>query len=371
MSQKLNFDIEFLPVGDGTKAGDAIVISYGVNGPEQVMVVDGGTVDSGEAMVKHIQKYFSSEAVITHLVSTHPDSDHASGLRPILEHFKVSNVWLHGLWHHAAETLHLFKDKRWTVDSLAQAIRREYSIIDELIHLANSRGTTIYEPFQGTQIGPFVVLSPTRFAYEHLLPQFRKTPEPDVEQLKQSQMWIEPRTSFLGKLLERVVDLIPENWDIETLREGGVTAAENESSVVLYGDFGKSAVLLTADAGINALSWSYNYGRSIGVDFSKIDLIQVPHHGSRNNVSPSLLNHLVGPKQLRGEATERLKAIVSAPKDDENHPRKVVMNAFKRRGAPVCTTQGSKYRYHSGFAARDGYSVAMPLDFFDKVEKYD
>lgn len=371
MNQKLKFDVEFLPVGDGTKAGDAIVISYGVNAPEEIIVVDGGTVESGEAMVKHIQKYFGAQTTIAHLVSTHPDSDHTSGLRPILENIRVANVWLHGLWYHAAEIAHLFKDGRWTADGLARAIKSEYSIVDELIQLAQSQGAKIYEPFQGARIGPFVVLTPAQIAYQHLVPQFRKTPEPNVDLLKQLGMWIEPRTSILAQLFEKVVELIPESWDMETLREGGVTAAENESSVVLYGDFGDTGVLLTADAGVNALTWAYNYGVSIGIDFTKIRLIQVPHHGSRNNVSPSLLDHFVGPKQPRGQAAERLTAIVSAPKDDENHPRKVVMNAFLRRGAPVRTTQGSKYRYHSGFPARDDYVVAKPLNYFDKVEKYD
>lgn len=371
MSQKLKYDVEFLPVGDGTKAGDAIVVSYGVETPEEIIVVDGGTMDSGGAMVKHIQTYFGPQTTIAHLVSTHPDADHASGLRPLLENFRVKNVWLHGLWHHAAEIVHLFKDGRWTVDGLARAIKSEYSIIDELIQLAQSQGSNIYEPFQGARIGPFVVLSPARAVYQHLVPQFRKTPDPNIELLKQHRMWIEPRTSILAKLFEKVVELVPESWNVETLREGGITAAENESSVVLYGDFGDSAVLLTADAGVNALTWGYNYGASMGIDFAKVKLIQVPHHGSRNNVSPSLLDHLVGPKQPHGQASERIVAIVSAPKDDENHPRKVVMNAFLRRGAPVRTTQGSKYRYHSGFPAREDYVVAKPLHFFDKVEKYD
>lgn len=371
MDDKLNFDVEFLPVGDGTKAGDAIVISYGANEPEALMVVDGGTEEAGNAMVEHIKKYFGKDVTISHVVNTHPDADHASGLRPILENFRVTNLWLHGLWYHAAEMIHLFKDKRWTVDGLAQAIKSKYPIIDELINLAQSHGTKIYEPFQGVQIGPFRVLSPSRDAYLHLVPQFRKTPEPDIELLKQMNMWIEPRKSILAKLIEKAIELVPETWDIETLREGGVTAAENETSVVLHGDFGGSTVLLTADAGVNALAWSYNYGVSIGVDFQKLGLIQVPHHGSRNNVSPSLLNHIVGAKQPRGQATEKMRAIVSAPKDDENHPRKVVMNAFLRRGAPVRTTQGVEYRFHSGFPARDGYAVAKPLGFFDKVEKYD
>lgn len=371
MISELNFDVEFLPVGDGTKAGDAIVISYGVNEPTELVVVDGGTEDSGNAMVDHIKRHFGADVTISHMISTHPDSDHSSGLRPVIENFGVTNLWLHGLWHHAGEMLHLFEDKRWTVDGLARAIKKEYPIVEELIDLAYARGTRICEPFQGAQLGPFTVLSPSLNAYLHLVPQFRKTPDPDVDALKQQRMWIEPRKSIFAILLEKASELVPETWEIETLREGGVTAAENETSVVLHGNFGDSAILLTADAGINALTWSYNFGCSAGLDFEALSLIQVPHHGSRNNVSPTLLDRILGFRQQRGEQHERRKSIVSAPKDDKSHPRKVVMNAFLRRGAPVRTTQGSKYRFNSGFPARDGYEVAKPLNFFKEVEKYD
>ena len=44
-----------------------------------------------------------------------------------------------------------------------------------------------------------------------------------------------------------------EDLFTETLREGGITAAENESSVVLYGQIDGRNILLTADAGLRAL----------------------------------------------------------------------------------------------------------------------
>lgn len=371
MSANLNYDVEFLPVGDGSAAGDAIVISYGANQPEEVIIVDGGTKDSGEKMVEHINECFGPETIISHVICTHPDSDHSSGLRAILDNFQVTNLWVHALWYHAEDIVHLFNDKRWTADGLSKAIKSEYSIIDELIKTAFSKGTNVYEPFQGSKIGPFTVLSPTKFAYQHLLAQFRKTPDPDIDAIKNQNMWLEQKKSLFSGLLEKAIKLIPESWDFETLREGGVTAAENETSVVLFGDFGDSAVLLTADGGINALSWSYDYSNQIGLDLSKLKLVQVPHHGSRNNVSPSILDTIVGPKQARGYEAEKMIGVVSAPKDDTKHPRKVVINAFRRRGAPVRSTQGSKYRYHSGFPARDDYSIAKPLDFYSEVEEYD
>ncbi len=244
-------------------------------------------------------------------------------------------------------------------------------MIVELVELAAAQGTVVSEPFEGGWIGPFLVLSPTVYAYRCLLPQFRKGPAPDTDTLKQTGMWIEPRKpSIFVALVEKALSFVPERWDIETLREGGITAAENETSVVLYGHFNGSGVLLTADAGVNALTWACNYAENQGIDLKKLSLIQVPHHGSRNNVSPSILNRLIGFPQAQ-DTLSKMIAAVSVPKDDENHPRRVVMNAFLRRGAPVRKTQGAKYRFYSGLPRRENYSDAEPFPFFEKVEDYD
>ena len=55
----MGYEIDFLPVGDGEKGGDAIVFRYGninSNRNEQVVgVIDGGTKESGEKIVEHIK----------------------------------------------------------------------------------------------------------------------------------------------------------------------------------------------------------------------------------------------------------------------------------------------------------------------------
>jgi beta-lactamase superfamily II metal-dependent hydrolase len=369
----MDFEVEFHPVGDNTKAGDAISVRYWVNGVYEVMVVDGGTSDSGAALVEHIKQHYGPQTVISHIVCSHPDTDHASGLREVMNAFPVRNLWLHGLWHHPQEMLPYYADKRLTAQGLADKLRKEYPIIEELIDLADAKGTPVYEPFQGAVIGPFTVLSPHRDAYLRLVPQFRKGPEPDGDALKREN-WLlggAQQPGFFGKLLEKAAAWLDESWDVELLREGAVTAAENETSTVLYGRFGPYSILLTADAGMNGLWWACDYAAAKAIDLSQLDLVQVPHHGSRSNVTPSVLDRLLGPKLPRGTPRKRM-AVVSVPKDDETHPRKMVINAFSRRGADVCKTQGSYYRFHRGSMPVRGNEVAAePFGWFDKVEAYD
>lgn len=370
----MDFEVEFHPVGSGSRAGDAITVRYLSDGIYKVLVIDGGTDESGAEIVEHIKSHYGSDTVISDVVSTHPDTDHSCGLRAVLKAFRVERLWVHGLWHHAEHMVSYFEDSRWTVDGLAKRIRSEYPVIDELIQLAWDADTEVYEPFAGLRIGPFIVLSPTREIYRKLVPQFRKTPEANSDLLRLEGFWLSPKKGIvaaLERLVEAAISLRRETWEDESLKDGGLTAAENESSTVLLGQFGDETILLTADAGTHALSWANSYALAQGFNLRDCRLIQVPHHGSRRNVGPSILNHLLGPILPRGSVSTSKLAVVSAPKDDSKHPRRVVVNAFTRRGVGVRKTQGGRYRYHSNMPARPGESKAKPFEFFDEVEDYD
>lgn len=367
-------EVEFLAVGDASRAGDAIVIRYGELTNFSLMLVDGGTSDTGESIVSHIKSVFGHDAFLEHVVLTHSDADHASGLREVLREIPVRNLWLHAPWHHAEEAIDFFSNKRWTVQGLSQAIKDEYAIIAEIVEIAQERSIPIYFPFQGAQIGPFVVLSPSRYSYVRLLPQFDKTPDPDKELLEQADFWLGKDTSSLiaaaaRALLEGIQSWTRESWGAERLKDGGVTSASNESSVVLYADIGNNRrYLLTGDAGVNALSWAADYANQRSLILSEFSFVQIPHHGSRRNVGPSILDRILGP--IQPEGTERFSAFVSAPKDDSRHPRKIVLNAFTRRGGSVRVTAGTNWLYMGGFPAREGYVSVERLEIYSSVEEY-
>jgi beta-lactamase superfamily II metal-dependent hydrolase len=370
-------EIEFLAVGESSRAGDCIVARYGEIDDYKLMVVDGGTAETGESLVKHLRAQFGEDVQIEHVVLTHSDADHASGLRELIREMPVSNLWLHVPWLHAEETISqsLFKDKRWTAAGLTTAIKKEYDIIVEIVDVALEKGCQIYEPFQGNQIGPFTVLSPRRSSYVHLLPQFDKTPDPDQEVLEGKNFWLGKQQNALLKLIEKAVAKVQswttETWEKERLQDGGVTSASNESSVVLYGTFNDGQrYLLTGDAGINALSWAAAHAEANGLPLQNFSFVQIPHHGSRRNVGPTVLNRLLGPILQKGSEV-KFSAFVSAPKDDEKHPRKIVLNAFMRRGGDVVITKGVHKVYRGGFPQRNGYGPAESAEFSTQVEEYD
>src|SRR5260370_6735048 len=110
----MDFEVEFRPVGEGSRAGDCLVGRYGSPQEYWIIVVDGGTRDSGVALVEHLQSLCGKGVKIAHVVVTHADQDHASGIRDVLENLKVYNLWMHVPWWHAAAARPFFKDKRFT-----------------------------------------------------------------------------------------------------------------------------------------------------------------------------------------------------------------------------------------------------------------
>ncbi|SDG21878.1 hypothetical protein [Thalassobaculum litoreum] len=366
----MQIEIEFLPVGSGAKSGDAIVLRYWDATVDRwrVMVVDGGYEVSGHDICEHIRRWYNTD-FIDFVVGTHPDGDHLSGLKVVLSEMRVGELWLHVPEYHTPEIIHLFKSRRWLPENLQLALRQAFPNVTQLIELAVAQGTKLNAPFQGRQIGLFTVMSPTRSMYDGLLPQFRATPTPDRELLATLGHWLKG----IGKRVATATEmLVPEDWHTETLKDGGTTSAENESSVVLYGRVGtRGGVLLTADAGLKALEavarYSNENGLAVGDD---LWLFQIPHHGSRNNVSPQALNYFIGPPVSEGTERE-IKCIVSSAPDDLKHPRQVVVNALLRRGVAPTTTKEGALRYRNNMPARDGWGAVSPLTFKRNVEAYD
>ena len=150
---------------------------------------------------------------------------------------------------------------------------------------------------------------------------------------------------------------VAESMNVETLEHDAATSAENESSAVLYGELGHRRVLLTGDAGVHALTCAADYAEGYGVHLCNLDLMQVPHHGSRNNITPTVLNRVMG-----------RAACVSAASASSTHPRRVVTNAFIRRGAEVYSTEGAALRLPHNMPYRIGYGPANPVPFYSAVE---
>jgi beta-lactamase superfamily II metal-dependent hydrolase len=359
------FEIDFLPVGDGERGGDAIGLRFGeqlIAGQQQVFVLDGGTKESGEALVDHIQKYYGT-SVVNCAVCTHSDSDHACGLTEVLEKLTVNRLAMHLPWSHAANIDEVFKDSGITGDKLKSHFKKSLDNAHQLEQLAKKKNIPIVEPFSdyAKLVGTLTVLGPSIKFYETLLSSFRGAPE------------LASKSIFAQKIVTSVKDAIKwtlEQWGIETLAEPDVNAssAENNSSAIILFKYDNKMFLFTSDAGVPALAEAVECAIRFGIDLKTVNAMQVPHHGSKHNVGPSILNVIVGPKMNNEQFTKT--AIVSAPKQGEpRHPSRKVVNAFMRRGARVYSTQGKSVCHQSTDAPGRGWQNATAIPFSNQVEE--
>ena len=87
------FEIDFLDV-ESKKSGDAIPIRYKNGGQTRIHVTDGGFQDTGDVVIQHINKYYGAPTRLDAVVVSHPDGDHAGGLRKLFDEYDIGELWM-------------------------------------------------------------------------------------------------------------------------------------------------------------------------------------------------------------------------------------------------------------------------------------
>jgi beta-lactamase superfamily II metal-dependent hydrolase len=364
----MGYEIDFLSVGEESQSGDAIIIRWGgLFGPrsaQSIAIVDGGFQTTGEKIVAFVKERFGTD-VVDYVISTHPDADHANGLLVVLEELRVGNLLMHRPWktEHTNNIADLFKSGRVTDKSVRERLQRSLDTAVDLESAAKARDIPITEPFAGVQTadGCLRILGPTEAFYESLLPGFRGTPQPKESLFESLQHGVRKAGSAAMTWVE-------EALAIETLTDKDDTTPENNSSAVILLSVDGRNSLLTADAGKAALGGVLDRLDAEVFDFSSLTFAQVPHHGSRRNVGPTLLNRLLGPNQPVDTKT-RTAFVSASPKGAPKHPSKKVCNAFRRRGAYVYGTAGTNIWHHYDAPERPDYSSLNPHPLYAQVEE--
>lgn len=355
-------ELDFLPIGT-KKSGDAIAVRYHIDDIETIHVVDGGYTDDGMSVCSHIENYYGKNRKIDHLVVTHPDRDHAAGVKFIIENSEVGILWMNRPWLYASEIIDRFS-RFSNVDNLEKRLREIYPYVDAAEKAALDKGIEIREAFQGSEIGKFTVLAPSKQRLLDLIVESEKSPQ--IAKIRKTEEGAFLDEGFLGKLLKLAKAL----WGQEDFSTDD-TAAENEMSIVQYASVCGSRVLLTGDAGREALQEAVDYAPSVGIAFPGIDKFQIPHHGSRRNVSTDLLDAILGERlQSKPERPgNAFTALVSAAKEDPDHPRNAVIRAIWHRGGKAVSTEGISVRSPAGDAPpREGWTAVTPIPYPDEQE---
>jgi|SRR3989344_3423578 len=349
------FEIDFLQVGTGEKSGDAIALRFWDSNNlalgSKIFVIDGGTKDSGEELVTHINKWYGTNRIDAAIL-THPDADHASGLSVVLEKMEVGLLLMHQPWDHVDAIKQLFENTGLTTLGVARNVKAELQAAHDLKKIADRKKITIKEPFMGSKgwDGLLHVLGPSVDYYRRIFAEFDCTPEIKVAPLI---------PTLLQKATEAVVEWIDEDWNIETLQDGTERfRPENSSSAIILFTVGENSFLFTGDADEVALNLAADYAATQSINLTNLHLLHVPHHGSKQNVGPSILNRIKA-------KNSQISAGLTAPK----HPSYAVVNALLRRGSAVYKTQIGGVCHPSADAPNRGWTPLASLSFSKKVQK--
>lgn len=352
----MGYEVDFLAVGD-KKSGDAICIRWGnLHGSreeQKVVVIDAGYANTGAQIIEHLNKYYNT-STIDLLISTHPDADHVGGLTYVIENANVKEFWIHKPWEHNANLASEFSDGRITDASIARRMQENLQKAYDAVKLAEKKGIEIQEPFQGRtwDNATLIVVGPTQAYYETLIPDFARMPE-KAEKIT----GFESVGRYILEKAKQLVDYAADWFSDEGIDDKDTTSAQNNSSVILKLEVDGKTLLFTGDAGVTALDMAAD-----NIGNTSLEFIQVPHHGSRRNVGPQVLNKIIGNIVDEGTKKGTIAFISCAPGSDK-HPHQAVINAFTRRGVKVIATEGTGKRHHNDAPSREGWISATPREY--------
>ena len=322
--------IRFFRVGQGSKGGDAILIRlFDDKDHEHLVLIDGGYQETG----KDIVNYINTECTTKHIdviFNTHPDRDHISGIVSVLDDddITVGFIVMNRPWKDAKFTKQMFEDKRITDKSLIKRLKDAFDTAETIEEIAKEKEIKIYSGLEGDNWNNVItVLGPSKTLYKRGLLDSDKTPESYIEGGLGD--YVPTKYSEEDYVLGRAI----EWFDNEK------TAAINQTSLVLYLCIGNLKVLFTGDAGKEAINCALDYYDSNVGKSEDFSVVQLPHHGSRKNINPAIINRFGNPEY-----------IISCPPDGESegHPSRRLINKILeiKPNANIYMTKKVNFIFH-------------------------
>jgi beta-lactamase superfamily II metal-dependent hydrolase len=318
----MDFSIDMLSLGNA----DCNIIWTKSNGSDFVTIIDGGNTKDAKTIIEHYENYImrniSSDSPIL-IINSHPHSDHIGGLIDLVHYFKnkIKRFYYNDPTDYIAETKRneiknlneSFMYSTTRVQKLFESLKQSDTLSDVLEHYGIQKLTAFSDNKLDHNLFEFV--GPSKAFYLQQLGYFT-----NIENLKISGSNIHPE-SEINEVQEglKACEIVDERND---------ASAENLTSVLTkFVDSSNRKYLFTADAGVDSFISSENNG----FDIKNLHICQLPHHGSRRNISTNWISNL-NPSQFWISASGSKK-----------HPRKAVISCIKKN-LPNCRT----YSTHKG-----------------------
>ncbi|MGW6421415.1 ComEC/Rec2 family competence protein [Nocardia sp. NPDC055053] len=278
--------IEVLPA----RLGDCLLVECypktGARGRVWRMLVDGGPPDTWPTLRARLAALSPEDRYLDLLVITHIDADHIGGVIGLLadggEDLTVGEVWFNGPPHLPDPVTHRTRSVaqgEQVADILAPSSATiPWNAAFDGAAVATSGAEDIVE--RRMPGGPRItVLSPTTHRLAHLAHVWTKS----LDKARRG----EPE---LPDDVSEPLAAIGNLHDLAASKTTPDRSAPNGSSIALLIEHGGASCLLTADAFANVLGAGlYGLAHARNVAHIAVDLVKLPHHTSRANITRELV----------------------------------------------------------------------------------
>lgn len=281
------FRLTMLPASEG----DSLILSYGPDetaGSLRHMVIDGGRKKTWPHLQAELSKIAARGEAVELLLLSHIDADHIDGLLELAETAQLPLI-PKAVWFNSYDQLKGLVPPG-TIGPKGVRAADAYTLA------LKARGWPLNTEFGGKAI--HVEARPAPFDFAGL-----KLTLVSPNRAKLWKMWTEWEEwrQTHGGLQAKGKRAFPATLDVETLSapSGLDGTAPNGSSIALIAEYAGKRVLLGADAHPDALVTSLAALIGSGVGTGKtvpLDLVKLPHHASRANVTRELVELLDCPR---------------------------------------------------------------------------
>jgi beta-lactamase superfamily II metal-dependent hydrolase len=318
----MKYEYEVLKLGNA----DAIFIRHYVNDIPYVILIDAGNVTDWEKIKRHLNTYYNTNTIDL-AVCTHPDQDHIGGFFGLLEDedITISEFWLIDPAAYLDENdIKHYQTKEGAMNAVRKIFNKpndeSQNLIDILIDRKDINAKTVIAGGEHS-ILPIKVVAPTKDYYGEVVKNM-------VEDYGCAKVYEEADTTEYDEAEQVSVDTAKSS--IDTCDDD--TSPYNQSSIViLYEPENSKKILFTGDACCASLvKMIEDYP-----EIKNIDLLKVPHHGSKHNLSSAIIDTL------------QPKTSYISAKGTRKHPSSAIVNYLSKYGNVYSTHKCSSFIHRS------------------------
>lgn len=284
------FRIEMLPA----REGDCLVVTYGDNQAPRRILIDGGRKATYNYLRNYLNALPENDRVFELMIITHVDRDHIEGILKLVRDPQIPvsfrDIWFNGYHHLNDGEFEVFSPVQGEVLT-AELVKRAqvgewqwngwFGDAYKRAAVLPGDNRPLAVPLAGGM--ELILLSPSRIKLTELAPEWEeKCREAGLVAGAAAQDPAPEGFEFLSAI------------DIDALAEEPFEADDskpNGSSIAVLAQYAGKKALLAGDAHVDLLEASIDQLRDSDSPL-EVDLFKLPHHGSRKNLSKSLLQSL-------------------------------------------------------------------------------